>query len=106
MTDAPFKQAGVVRAVKSAEGRAVSEPPKPVHHRRPSNFRQQDVARAIKAAKSSGLNIARIEIEPDTPKITMVMKDGAMTEETTPANPFADAPVVDPALRRRKTKAP
>jgi hypothetical protein len=79
----------------------MGEPPKP-RVRRPSNFRQQDVARAIKAAKISGLDIARVEVDPVTKRITMVMKDCAVTE--TNINPFDTAPVVDPAVRRRKSK--
>jgi hypothetical protein len=70
--------------------------------RAPSNFRQQDVARAIKAAKGSGLPIARVEVDLIAKKITMVMKDDIETE--TDPNPFDDAPVQDPALRRRKSK--
>ena len=72
--------------------------------RQPSNFRQQDVARAIKAAKGSGLDIARIEVDPKTAKITLVVKNddtGAKIE-----NPFNDAPVHDPALKLRKKRTP
>jgi hypothetical protein len=79
----------------------MGEPPQP-RVRRPSNFRQQDVARAIKAAVKSGLVPARVEVDPVTQKITMVMKDCAVTE--TSINPFDTAPVVDPAVRRRKSK--
>jgi hypothetical protein len=70
--------------------------------RAPSNFRQQDVARAVKAVRGSGLDIARIEVDPKTAKITMVMKDCTVMETT--SNPFDEAPVQDPALRRRKSK--
>ena len=80
----------------------MGEPPKPPRVRRPSSFRQQDVARAIKAAKNSGLDIARVEVDPITKKIVMVMKDNAVMEAN--ANPFDTAPVVDPAVRRRKSK--
>ena len=56
--------------------RAMSEPPnKPARRRAPSNFRQQDVARAIKAAKGSGLDIVRVEVDPKTAKITLVVKN-------------------------------
>ena len=79
----------------------MGEPSKP-RVRRPSNFRQQDVARAIAAAQSRGLPIERVEIDPVTKKITMVMKDSSVTETNT--NPFDSAPVHDPALRRRKSK--
>ena len=70
--------------------------------RAPSNFRQQDVARAIKAAKGSGLDIAKVEVDPKTAKITLVMKDCTVMETT--SNPFDEAPVNDPALRRQKSK--
>jgi hypothetical protein len=68
--------------------------------RAPSNFRQQDVARAVKAVRGSGLLIAKIEVDPKTAKITMVMKDCTVTT----SNPFDEAPVNDPALRRQKSK--
>ena len=70
--------------------------------RAPSNFRQQDVARAVRAVKGSGLAIARVEVDPKTAKITMVMKDCTVMETT--SNPFDEAPVNDPALRRQKSK--
>jgi len=79
----------------------MGEPSKP-RVRRPSNFRQQDVARAIKAAKGSGLDIARVEVDPVTKKITMVMKDCSVTETNT--NPFDTAPLPTPPVRRRKSK--
>jgi len=79
----------------------MGEPPKP-RVRRPSNFRQQGVARAIKAAKNSGLDIARVEVDPVTKKIVMVMKDSSVTETST--NPFDTAPVPEPPVRRRKSK--
>jgi hypothetical protein len=70
--------------------------------RAPTNFRQQDVSRAVKAVRGGGLDIARVEMDLKTAKITMVMKD--CTEAETDPNPFDDAPVQDPALRRRKSK--
>ena len=33
--------------------------------RRPSTFRQTDVARAVKAAQSAGLAIGKVEVAPD-----------------------------------------
>jgi len=79
----------------------MGEPPKP-RVRRPSNFRQQDLARAIKAAKGSGLDIVRIEVEPATPKFVVVLKDNAVTE--TNPNPFDIAPLPSTPTRRRKSR--
>jgi hypothetical protein len=70
--------------------------------RAPSNFRQQDVARTIKAAKGSGLDIMRVEVDPKTAKIVLVVKNDDDTE--TKVNPFDTAAVHDPALRKRKSK--
>jgi hypothetical protein len=79
------------------------EPPrKPARRRAPSNFRQQDVARAIKAAKGSGLDIVRVEVDPTTAKITLVTKNDDNTE--TKINPFDSAPVHEPTRRTRKKK--
>jgi hypothetical protein len=96
--------------------------------RAPSHFRQQDVARAIKAAKAGGLDIVRVEIDTKTGQIALVVKkdevqetkpinpwDTASTDwalpkwalpkrKETKANPFDNAPVVDPTLGRRKPK--
>jgi hypothetical protein len=82
----------------------MGEPPhKPARRRAPSNFRQQDVARAIAAAQGRGLDIVRVEVDPKTAKIVLVVKDDDDTE--TKVNPFDNAPVHDPAARKRKTKA-
>jgi hypothetical protein len=82
----------------------MSEPPhKPARRRAPSNFRQQDVARAIKAAKGSGLDIVRVEVDPKSAKITLVVKNDDNTESK--VNPFDSAPVPEPTRGRRKTKS-
>jgi hypothetical protein len=70
--------------------------------RAPSHFRQQDVARAIKAAKAGGLDIVRVEVDPKSGRIELVVRGEDATE--TKVNPFRNAPVVDPTLRRRKPK--
>jgi hypothetical protein len=81
----------------------MSEPtPKPARRRAPSNFRQQDVARAIKAAKGSGLDIVRVEVDPKTAKITVVVKNDDNTESK--INPFDEAPVPEPTRQGRKKK--
>ena len=72
--------------------------------RAPSNFRQQDVARAIKAAKGSGLDITRVEVDPKTAKIVLVVK-GDDTDTKIEVNPFDEAPLPEPARQKRKTKS-
>jgi len=52
--------------------------------RAPSNFRQQDITRAVKAVTAAGVNIARVEIDK-AGKIVIVTADatdrpGWMTE--------------------------
>lgn len=87
----------------SGEARLMGEP-KP-HVRRPSAFRQSDISRAIAAAQSRGLVVSRVEVDPVTAKITMMMKDDTVTTET--LNPFDVAPVTEdpvPRQRRRKSK--
>ena len=69
--------------------------------RAPSSFKQQDVARAIKAAKGSGLAIARVEVDPKTAKITLVMKDDTTAEVET--NPFDAAPLPEPGQSRKSS---
>ena len=39
--------------------------------RRPAMFRQQDVARALRAARAAGLEVTGYEIEPTTGKIVV-----------------------------------
>jgi hypothetical protein len=72
--------------------------------RAPSNFRQQDVTRAINAAKAAGLEIVRVEVDAKTAKIALVVKNSDGVEST--IRSFDDAPVQDPGLRRRKPKTP
>jgi hypothetical protein len=59
--------------------------------RRPSNFRQQDVARAIKAALASGLRIARVEVDPKTAKITVIVGEPEMPTANPAKDEWADA---------------
>jgi hypothetical protein len=84
----------------------MSEPPPPKPARKPrgpSNFRQQDVARTIKAAKNNGLDIVRVEVDPKTAKITLIVKNDDNTESK--VNPFDSAPVPEPTRGRRKKKS-
>jgi hypothetical protein len=71
--------------------------------RTPSNFRKQDIVRAVAAAQDRGLVISRVEVDPKTSKIALVIRDAESRESE---NPFANAPVSDPTLKRRKPKTP
>jgi hypothetical protein len=59
--------------------------------RSPANFRQQDVTRAIAAAKRAGLDVVRVEVDPKTARISLIVKDGEAGEKA--INPFDTAPV-------------
>jgi hypothetical protein len=73
--------------------------------RRPSNFRQQDVSRAVAACQGRGLEIYRVEVDPNTAKISIVVKRDSPETEVITVNPFDTAPLPDePARRTRKTK--
>ena len=52
--------------------------------RRPSTFRQTDVARAVKAAQAAGLAIGKVEVAPDG-TIRVIIADGI---ESAPLTPF------------------
>jgi hypothetical protein len=65
--------------------------------RAPNNFKQGDVSRAIRAAKASGLDIVRVDIDPKTARISVVVRDGNVETEV---NPFRG--VRWPESRRRK----
>jgi hypothetical protein len=67
--------------------------------RRPSNFRQQDVTRAINAAIASGLSIARIEVDAKTAKITVIIGE---CEKTSEANIWDTATMVPIPKRKQK----
>jgi hypothetical protein len=43
--------------------------------RAPSNFRQQDVTRAINAATRAGLKIARVEVDAKTARIIVIIAE-------------------------------
>jgi hypothetical protein len=68
--------------------------------RRPSSFRQQDVQRALRAAKNAGLEVARVDIEGG--KISVVVKGGD-GKPTTIVNPW-DSSSFDWLRQRGKRK--
>lgn len=41
--------------------------------RAPTTFRQRDIAAAIKAARAAGCTVSRVEIDPITGRITIMM---------------------------------
>lgn len=47
------------------------------------SFRETDVRRAVKAARSSGIDIAGVEIEPATGKITIMTASKCGAEKIT-----------------------
>ena len=56
------------------------------------HFRQADVQRAIKAAQAAGLSVTRVEIDPKTAKITVVVGEPE-TKEVKEVNPWDSAPM-------------
>ena len=52
--------------------------------RRPTAFRQVDLQRALRAARSAGVEIERIEIEPETGKIVIISRSAEPAESMNP----------------------
>jgi hypothetical protein len=55
---------------------------------RRSPFRQNDLTKALKAAKAAGSQVARIEIAPDGKMVVVLTSDPSATQEDEP-NDFA-----------------
>jgi hypothetical protein len=51
--------------------------------RRPSTFRQRDLTAAVRGAIAAGCAVSRVEIDPVTGKIIVIMVAGAAKESTT-----------------------
>jgi hypothetical protein len=45
-----------------------------VSHRGPLTFKQSDLTRAIKAAKAAGIEVTRIEIDPEGKIVVVILK--------------------------------
>jgi hypothetical protein len=67
--------------------------------RAPSNFRQQDVTRAINAATRAGLKIARIEVDAKTARIIVIV---AEHENKQDENEWTGATMAPIGKRKRK----
>src|SRR5262245_42446381 len=61
------------------------------------------ILRCDHASDGSGLDIARVEVDPKTSKIVVVMK--GEPEEKIEANPFDQAPLPELERQKRKTKS-
>jgi hypothetical protein len=61
------------------------------------NFRERDLARAIRGARAGGLNVARVLIDPKTGKITV--EAGESTEQDSAAANEWDTPKVGEGTR-------
>jgi hypothetical protein len=57
--------------------------------RAPSTFKQQDVTRALRACAAAGVKAQRVEIDPATGKIVMVIGDGTEVAASEVVEPTA-----------------
>jgi hypothetical protein len=64
--------------------------------KRQAGFKQGDVSRALKAANSAGLRVARVDIEPDG-KLSILFFDGTRIEPATPLDTWKDKRNARPA---------
>jgi hypothetical protein len=66
--------------------------------RAPSNFRQQDVTRAINAAKRAGLDIARVEVDAKTARIIVIIAG----RDNKPDENYWDSATMAPIGKRKR----
>jgi hypothetical protein len=66
--------------------------------RAPSNFRQQDVTRAINAATRAGLKIARVEVDAKTARIIVIIAE----HENKPDENYWDSATMAPIGKRKR----
>jgi hypothetical protein len=66
--------------------------------RAPSNFRQQDVTRAINAAKRAGLDIARVEVDGKTARIIVIIAG----PDNKPDENYWDSATMAPIGKRKR----
>ena len=70
-----------------------------------NRFRTREVTRAVKAAKAAGEHVERVEIDPVSGKITVIVVAAPdPAADTKAANPFHTAPVHDPNIKTRKKR--
>jgi hypothetical protein len=87
----------------SGAGRPAGETPRPRKTRGPARFKEEDITRAIRAAKRAKMEIAAVRIEPDG---TILIIPGT-PQPVQPPNPFDepndwDAPFPPPRKHRRR----
>jgi hypothetical protein len=82
----------------------MSQPPKTskVTRRRPNRFREREVARVMRAAKTSGVPVREITVDPATGKIAVVVGDG--TEVLATREEAASTKAWDEATAKLKGK--
>jgi hypothetical protein len=73
----------ICHARKERSCRIISLMEHPSCHANLCSFRETDIRRAVKAARSSGIDIGRLEIEPVTGKITIMTNSGSDAEKIT-----------------------
>jgi hypothetical protein len=56
-----------------------------------ARFKKTDATRAVKAALASGLSVARVEVDPHTGKIAVIVGEPASTTDPNPWDEVTNA---------------